>query len=144
MSSSLFADTSSVLERLLGPRAVLDISLGRDQSDNYAVRTTPPRSTGPTQIPSATEILQLLPTGSTWSPALGWRSIVGLPIFLKDSRWLLLGVESAGGHQSRGAFALFRAFVFRLDQDIDRILREVGRALTLPRGGTSVSVPRCT
>jgi len=113
-----FVDGGALLERQCGRYAAYVVSLGRDESDNYALAIDRKKREGVTVEPSPGELSSLLPVGSHWVQALGWRSFVGMPLVLQGGMWLAVGVEGVGRHAKGGAFARFRAMFLQWPLDV--------------------------
>ena len=104
-------ENAALLNLVVNQDALFSIEFGRDDQDSFAVDIRSLQVSG--DLPWTTEeISPLLPAGSKWSPALGWRSFSGVPFFFRQKRYLAIGVESIVPHPSRGAFATYKGFIF--------------------------------
>jgi hypothetical protein len=98
----------------LAPLASHSISFDRDQTDSFALtlqRLTRPDGADSLKDVRKDDLLPLLPRGSHWNPAVGWRSFVVLPFDIPGICAAAVGVEGVVPHASRGAFPIMRAFL---------------------------------
>jgi len=99
-----------LLDKHLAPSATYILQIDRDSNDEYRFLFDKLQQNGPSL--NRQDALKLIPTGSKWSHLIGWRSFFGLPIVTRKGRWLMLGVETAAPHPSRGAYLVFKAYLF--------------------------------
>jgi hypothetical protein len=99
--------------------ATCSVNLGRDENDEYGFTVEPAEG-----LPcSPGQIIDIMPAGSFWSHLLGWHSFVGIPFPEESPRWMALGVETVAPHPTRGAYLLFKAYLFELPLAEDAISR---------------------
>lgn len=109
---------------LSGGSAACSVSLGRDENDEYGLTVEPPEG-----LPcSSSQIIDIMPAGSFWSHLLGWHSFVGIPFPEESPRWMALGVETVAPHPTRGAYLLFKAYLFELPLEEEPVSRLEGLA----------------
>jgi hypothetical protein len=100
-----------LVERVAGSVALQRISFDRDETDSYRL-SLEPLGEQAHPLPSKADILPLLPAGSRWVDAVGWRSFVALPFVAAQAPdALLIGAEGVVPHLTRGAFPIARAFL---------------------------------
>lgn len=75
------------------------------------------------------EILLLLPTGSRWSQAIGWRSIFGIPLQTRTHSWLVVGTIDIVSHLARGGFPVLNLHFFHSEKPPLVQLRNVANAI---------------
>ena len=136
-----------VLDALAGG-AEWSVEFDRDADDNYFIRVD--RTGGHGADPHKEDVLPLIPKGSQWSPAQGWRSFFGRFMMARDQCWLALGGQRVVAHAFRGAFPRMRAHLFRFERrrtgtlyDINReceYLDALLKAVAVIDGGTSALV----
>lgn len=90
------------------------VSFDRDSSDSFAV-TVDRLTSDPGGEVRKDDLLPLLPRGSRWNAAVGWRSFVVQPFELPGICGAAVGVEAVVPHPSRGAFPIMRAFLMRAE-----------------------------
>ena len=90
------------------------ISFDRDSSDSFAV-TVDRLTSGPSGDVRKVDVLPLLPRGSRWNAAVGWRSFVVQPFELPGICDAAVGVEAVVPHPSRGAFPIMRTFLMHAE-----------------------------
>ena len=74
------------------------------------------------------DLLPLLPRGSRWNPAVGWRSFVVLPFEVPGICAAAVGVEGVVPHASRGAFPVMRALLVRAE-NVSSVLSQLAAQL---------------
>jgi hypothetical protein len=79
------------------------IAFFRDESDSYEIAIDPLGVALEATV-TTKEVMAILPRGSSWSQAVGWRSIVGTWITAAGAELLFIGVISIEPHAERGAF----------------------------------------
>lgn len=94
--------------------ALYQLTFGRDNTDSFAVTLLRLRDTGPLLLTNE-DVTPLLPSGSTWAQALGWRSIFGTPLVLHQQRLVAVGVEHVIVHP-RGATPVVDAYIYRAEE----------------------------
>ncbi len=99
------------VERCLAAGAAYLVTLKRDERDDYALNLTALEA-APTVPLRREQVLEIIPSGSSWSHLLGWHSYFGLPIPADNPRWVLVGVETVLPHPTRGAFPVLHAYAF--------------------------------
>jgi hypothetical protein len=103
-----------ILWNLLGDRAGYRVRFDRDKDDRFSLKTqTLTGKNYSIDPPPESQLLTLLPQGSNWSPALGWRSFFGVPYRHDGRLWLALGMVKILEHDHRGAFP--KAEIYLLD-----------------------------
>jgi hypothetical protein len=107
------------LVETIAPFGCHRITFGRDASDSFSIAVERLKPDG--QDVRKDDLLPLLPRGSGWNGAVGWRSFVVLPFTLGAFSGAAVGVERVVPHLSRGAFPVLRAFLI--------VAGEVGAAL---------------
>jgi len=109
-STQIAIDAIYLLDRHFASEAAYKVEISRDRNDEYTFIFEILQKNA--QSLDRKEVLRLIPTGSHWSYLLGWRSFFGIPILTKNSRWLMLGVETAAPHPSRGSYLVYKAYIF--------------------------------
>jgi hypothetical protein len=126
------------LVEAVAPLASHRISFDRDETDSFALTLErlrlPDASAAMKAEPELKKdaLLPLLPRGSQWNPAVGWRSFVVLPFVVPGVCAAAVGVEGIVPHASRGAFPVMRAFLISAEK-ISVALAEL--AASLPDAG---------
>lgn len=94
--------------------AYLRLSLDRDASDSYALKLEryPLNSTGSFPQVTASDLTNLLPTGTSFRKVVGWRSIYGAQFTLNSVRAIAIGIEQIVPHAFRGAFPTSTVFIY--------------------------------
>lgn len=116
------------LVETLAPFGSHRISFDRDTSDSFTLtlqRLAAGEAAGQDvrQDVQKDQLLPLLPRGSRWHPALGWRSFVVLPFEVPGVCAAAVGMEGVVPHSSRGAFPIMRAFLMQADRVSPALLR---------------------
>lgn len=99
-----------VIRDSLESRCSFSITLDRDDADDFRPEGAP----GQTELAlSLSEILSLLPNGSYWSYALGWRSffIVQYPPS-EPHQWTIIGFDGVVPHPTRSAYPVYYGCAF--------------------------------
>lgn len=84
--------------------AEFTFALRRDEKDSYDISIHAGPGYCGDLLLKAAQLLELLPSGSNWAPALGWRSIYGMPLYVQEGQYIVIGVEEILRHPTRGAF----------------------------------------
>ncbi len=93
-------------------RAVFD----RDGTDSFSLEITPlDDAVDSRNLPEKSDLLPMLPRGSDWVRARGWRSFFGIPCRIKGSLFLGLGLMKVLPHSSRGAYPRQTIYFLRFD-----------------------------
>lgn len=100
------------LDSILGPHASHRVELRRDATDSFAVSISTLDPLG--DLLSKEDVLPLLPVGSTWQTAIGWRSFYGVPFRRQTKLHLALGAEGILRHATRGAYPIAKVFLFEI------------------------------
>lgn len=97
-----------IVDKWFATHSNATINLDRDNTDKYALTITP-------ALIDKSVALHLIPNGNLWSPALNWRSFFGIPIpnAFGSIKWLTLGGETVVKHPNRGAYPVFRSYLFK-------------------------------
>jgi hypothetical protein len=115
--SQQISNDSEAFERVgnaLSHGAEHQISFERDSDDNYVIQVENRVHGEP--VLSREDVLPLIPKGSQWSPACGWRSFFGRVATLRERPFLALGGQRVVRHASRGAYPVLRAALFSIPQ----------------------------
>jgi hypothetical protein len=108
------------LVEAIAPLASHRISFDRDETDSFALtleRLSLPKGSAAIEPElQKDDLLPLLPRGSQWNPAVGWRSFVVLPFDVPGVCAAAVGVEGIVPHASRGAFPMMRAFLISAEK----------------------------
>jgi hypothetical protein len=110
------AEALALIETI-APLASHELSFDRDATDSFALKLERLREGAGAGAGKARrdvpkdDLLPLLPQGSRWNPAVGWRSFVVLPFERPGICAAAVGVEAVVPHASRGAFPIMRAFL---------------------------------
>lgn len=97
---------------LIAPDASYIVEFDRDASDSYSIgietQRPPPRG----RDLGKNDVLPLLPLGSRWEPALGWRSFFARPFAWSGQTWWALGIQGVVRHETRGAYPVSKVALF--------------------------------
>jgi hypothetical protein len=112
----------------LAPFASHRVSFDRDPGDSFAVTVDRLRPRGPDvgHDVGHDELLPLLPRGSQWNAAVGWRSFVVLPFESPGVQAAVVAVEGVVPHATRGAFPILHGFLIGADDVSPALGRLVG------------------
>ena len=105
-------------ERLpaLRQSATYVLSFIRNEQDSFEINfeelSPPPLRDGL----SRKDARVVVPTGSEWSNAVGWRSFFGIPLKKGNQDWYAVGVEYIKNHSERGAYPVVHAYFFHSTQ----------------------------
>lgn len=132
-----------LLAAVLNDAHVYTIAFYRDETDSFTLNILP--SGGKTKSISPSLISALLPTGSEWKVAKGWRSFSCVPLNLGAESFVCLGIEGVITHPERGAFPEYYGFIVNrtskvatfLNQIADEICR--GKHIPIPSYGVVMS-----
>jgi hypothetical protein len=113
-----------VLDALAGG-AEWSVEFDRDADDNYFIRVA--RTGGHGGDLHDEDVLPLIPKGSQWSPAQGWRSFFGRFLKISGQCWLALGGQSVVAHAFRGAFPRMRVHLFRFEKPRTGTVYDINR-----------------
>jgi hypothetical protein len=116
------------------------LSCVRDEEDNYVIRF---KGTEENALLKE-DVVPLMPKGSQWRPGLDWRSFFGRFLNVRGRCWLALGGQRIVPHPSRGAYPIFRAYLFPFDHPhstsfYGRPVSEVTQALSRAVGVLSAN-----
>jgi hypothetical protein len=117
------------LDEHLSGDACFVVSVFRDETDSYAI-TIDNRSEFANDAISIADLIPILPTGSSWAQALGWHSYIGIPFQTKSERWIAIGAEEIHKHASRGAFPIYKAYIFPFDMAPTVVSKRLERLAT--------------
>jgi hypothetical protein len=121
---------------LLHPGALTVIKFYRDGSDSFTTDIVSLSKESP--VFTKGEVRRLIPSGSTWVHAIGWRSITGLYVRAQGQRWFALGVEEVLSHSHRGGYPTYYGYIYsQIPEVIDALRRlrswiEVAHVPTIP------------
>jgi len=99
------------------------LEVDRNNDDSYTFAFDRVRTISFTAL-SKNDAMSIIPTGSYWSYFLGWRDIFGVPIPTDNPEWLVLGIETALKHETRGAYLYLKALFLPLPLN-DSILQKI-------------------
>jgi len=119
----------NLIEKHLSRKAVCRIHFDRDETDSYIIDVQPITSVY-SSFPTKEQVLPLLPAGSHWDAARGWRSFFGVPFSTPDESWIVLGCEGVIVHRTRGSYPVFRGFLFPARAIPERELLEMANEIT--------------
>jgi hypothetical protein len=118
---AVIGDALALVEAVAPPLASHRIAFDRDATDSFVLALERLALPDGAREPIGTnvvgkdvgkdDLLPLLPRGSSWNPAVGWRSFVVIPFELPGVCAAAVGVEGVVPHASRGAFPVMRAFL---------------------------------
>jgi hypothetical protein len=93
-----------------------EVLFDRDDTDSYRIQMATLRSDR--EQLTRSEVMPALPVGSRWEDALGWESYVLFPIkrSIRCNDLVIIGIEYAVQHVSRGAYAIFGGVVVPASQ----------------------------
>jgi hypothetical protein len=105
--------------------------LDRDAQDRYRVQVIPLVNNPPFDLDETYASLELIPSGSTWSPMLGWHSYYGFPHQIGHASCIIIGVQSVLPHSTRGAYLVYRAYVYQISkiQNVAANLESLSKSL---------------
>jgi hypothetical protein len=122
----------------LAPLASHRLSFDRDAGDSFAV--TIDRLQPVAADVRNDDLLPLLPRGSRWNAAVGWRSFVVLPFESPGLHGAVVGVEAVVPHATRGAFPVMHGFIIRAE-DVAPALGRLAAGLSSSGAGLAVGLP---
>jgi len=140
MNSAQIAENATyLLDKYFATSAAYKVHIDRDRDDEYTFVFDRLQSSA--RFLDRSEVLRLIPTGSHWSYLLGWRSFFGIPIMTRNSHWLVLGVETAAPHPSRGSYLVYKAYIFPfpLANDVQQKIRAFANEISSQRNDISMS-----
>lgn len=107
-----------ILDNVFLDVAEYRVRFDRDQSDGFSLNTDRVGNSFKKldELPED-YVLSLLPNGSHWEQAEGWRSFFGVPCRLSDQLWLFFGATKVLDHPSRGAYPVTRIFLLNFDDN---------------------------
>lgn len=125
-------------QQAFGESCLWMVDFDRDASDSFAITISRGGSAFDGPELRKGDVLPLLPAGSRWEAAVGWRSFFGMPFRWAGSLRLAIGVEGIAKHASRGAYPVSRFAVFDFAHAPVGELAEL--AALLAPGGASIEV----
>jgi hypothetical protein len=111
MPGDIVTNGFDLIETYLSRNAAYQIHFDRNETDSYGVDVRPSNS-GRSTLITKEQVLPLLPAGSRWDAARGWRSFFGLPFSTPAESWMVLGSEGVVAHRTRGSYPIFRGLLF--------------------------------
>ncbi len=118
-----------ILREILGDRAGFQIVFDRNDEDKFSLNVS--ILTGVNKNidrPPDPDLIDLLPEGSNWSQALGWRSFFGTPYEHEDQLWLALGLVKILKHDHRGAFPRSEIFLVNFEsENLGELVHRIGK-----------------
>ena len=114
--------------------ALLKFSVDRDESDSYDLSLSR-YALGNSGIASnlqSSDLMNLLPTGTSFRKAVGWRNIFGAQFFCHSSSFAVIGIEQIVPHSSRGAFPRSSIYLYSDLALAAAGLRQLGSQLPMP------------
>jgi hypothetical protein len=114
METNVVSEALHMVHNLLSEVAICTVCFRRDQTDSYSIELTPEDESLRAGFGKKDAML-VLPKGSRWSPALGWRCFFGIPLQTESGTWLVLGAEGVMADEARGAYPVFHGYVFRFE-----------------------------
>lgn len=132
-----------ILCEIFEGRTGFHVVFDRNEKDEFIlnVRHLPGKSQSVDKPPES-DLLDLLPQGSNWSQAIGWRSFFGIPYRFGERLWLALGLVKILEHDHRGAFP--RSEIYLIDfqsEKLGELVNRIGNHITQEDGGDD-SIPR--
>lgn len=124
MPGDTVTDGFDLIEKYLSRNAVYHIHFDRNETDSYVVDVWPSNSSWSNSL-TKEQVLPLLPSGSHWDAARGWKSFFGLPFSTPAESWVVLGSESVVLHRTRGSYPVFRGLLFPSQAVPERELLEM-------------------
>jgi hypothetical protein len=121
----------SVLDAF-GTDAIAEILFARDVKDDFSIEVNVLQSSLGATL-GKTDVFSLLPKGSRWIQAVGWRSYFGLPLTTRASQCLCLGGQWVVPHPSRGAVPQFRGYVYPLDKPKEQTIMSIRASFCPPQ-----------
>ncbi len=97
----------------MSPNAAQCIEFKRDESDSFIIDLKILNTShAQGELVEKNDILPLLPAGSHWVRAEGWRSFFGTPFSFKGRLWLAIGMQGVRKHPTRGAYPIAKIYLF--------------------------------
>ena len=127
MSSDAIQEGLDLVRRSLSAAAFHRVVFSRDETDSYQLLIDANKGVSPAL--SRNEISGLLPSGSKWLPACGWRSFFGAPFGIRGQEWLMIGVEAVVPHSGRGAYPVLHGYCFPFQQFPEGALLEIAQTV---------------
>ena len=103
-------DGKSLLDEIFRPNAAIEIAFSRDEKDDFCIDAQ--LLPNADALPIDGGLMSLIPSGSRWDAARGWRAFFGRAISLSTGDYFMVGMEGVVGHPSRGAYPVMKAFGF--------------------------------
>ena len=111
MPSNTVTEGLDLIEQFLSHNAAYRLHFDRDETDSYVINVRASEA-GQDSLFSKEQVLPLLPVGSHWDAAQGWRSFFGLPFSAHGESWVVLGVEGVVVHKTRGSYPVLHGLFF--------------------------------
>lgn len=129
------------LDEAVAKQTGYKIDFGRDDTDSYNLNVSSLKDNSSTHDqPGNGDLLPLLPRGSAWEAARGWRSFFGVPYRFGENLWIAVGLRVVVGHDRRGAYPTSRFYLVPFEPEsvatiLDRLLN---RLVDQPEAGGTV------
>lgn len=101
---------NTALTSSMEEHATFTLQLERDVSDSFVINVESKKA-GVNPL-KKTDLIAFMPAGSNWTPAIGWRSFLGIPKRIDGNTWLLIAIEGVRAHSSRGAYPVLWGYLF--------------------------------
>jgi len=111
MTAEAVREGLNLLDQFFGGSAKGQVDFFRDKGDSFSIRILP-LCDGDEWHLSEKEALSLIPEGSNWEVAEGWRSFFGHSLQTRSGLLFVIGAEGILPHKDRGAYPVMRAYTF--------------------------------
>jgi hypothetical protein len=107
------------------------VTFERDKSDSFTLALESLTEDLPDSYElDKTDVLPLLPSGSNWSQAEGWRSFFGIPCRFDENERLAIGLVEVKSHEQRGAYPVSSIFLTEINDSylpnvFDRLVQQL-------------------
>ena len=107
-------ELSTLLAHHAAKNAFLRFSINRDETDSYNLELEHYAAgiNGPTSHLQSADLMNLLPTGTSFRKLVGWRSIFGSQFLCGGVSVAVIGIEQIVAHPTRGAFPCSHIYIY--------------------------------
>ncbi len=122
----------AIFEKHLSDYALCSIVQDRNDQDRYNIKVTPLSMVNSDSVcVSEKEALSFITVRSKWSHLVGWSSYFGQVFPHNSKKLLIIGIETALPHETRGAYLIHKSYIYEFppSRELISALRHLAQEL---------------